>query len=136
MNKFWIILSLLLAGCASSLAAQSQAVLEGYKTVVFDDGIRAEEVRLVAQRELVRKGEVAVYDLANPQVAVSVAGLKRTEGYWFVSFNERDAGSMPYIFMVVVNKGTGEIKFAQGYAQEKHWVLEAAMLRDSLPGRR
>ncbi len=111
------------------MMAQSQSVLERYKTVVFENGISLEEAQLIAQRELIRQGEVAVYDLANPQVAVSVDDLPNARGHWFIFFDERKVGDMKYVFMVVINKKTGKVKFSQGYAEEKRWILEAAMLR-------
>lgn len=129
MQKFCVIMFLFLAGCASSMMDESQSVLDRYKTVVFEDGISLEEARLIAQRQLIRRNEAAIYDLANPQVAADVADLPHYQGHWFVFFDEREIGSIKYIFMVVINKNTGNVKFAQGYAEEKRWILEAAMLR-------
>ncbi len=97
--------------------------------VAFEDGVSLDEAKLIAQRELVRAGEVAVYDLANPRIATKVADLPRSQDHWFVFFDEREAGSLKYIFMVVVNQKTGDIKFSQGYAEDKRWILEAALLR-------
>jgi len=31
--------------------------------------------------------------------------------------------------MAVIDKKTGGVKFSQGYAEEKRWILEAALLR-------
>ncbi|GEM_PF-2981070 len=135
MEKLCVLIPLFLIGCASSMAAQSRSVLERYPTVVFDDGISLEEARLIAQRELIRHNEVAIYDLPSPQVSTEVADLPRSQNYWFVFFDEREAGSMKYVFMVIINKENGKVKFAQGYAEEKRWILEAAMLRDSVPGK-
>lgn len=129
LKKFCILVPLFLIGCASLMKTQSQSVLERYKTVVFEDGITLEEAKLIAQRELIRQNEVAIYDLANPQVVAKVADLPRSQDHWFVSFDEREAGSLKYIFMVVIHKKTGDVKFSQGYAEEKRWILEAAMLR-------
>lgn len=129
MKKCCVIMLLLLAGCASSMAAQSQSVLERYKTVVVEDGVSLEEAKLIAQKELIRAGEVAVYDLADPQVDTKAADLPRSKDHWFVSFDERQTGSIKYVFTVVVNKDAGDVKFSQGYAEDKRWILEAAMLR-------
>ena len=120
---------LFLIGCVSAMMAQSQSVLERYKTVVFEDGISLEEAKLIAQRELIREGEVAVYDLADPQVDAQVADLPRSQDHWFVFFDERETGSIKYIFMVVIHQRTGDVKFSQGYAEDKRWILEAALLR-------
>lgn len=129
MKKLCVIISLFLIGCALSLTAQIQSVLERYKTVVLDDGVSLDEAELIAQRELVRSGEAAVYDLASPRVAVNVADLPHSLGHWFIFFDEREAGSFKYIFMAVIDKKTGGVKFSQGYAEEKRWILEAALLR-------
>lgn len=129
MKRFCVIMPLLLAGCASSMAAQSQSVLERYKTVVVEDGISLEEAKLIAQRELIRRNEAAIYDLPNPQVVTDVADLPRSRDHWFVSFDERETGSIKYIFMVIIHKNTGDVRFSKGYAEEKRWILEAAMLR-------
>lgn len=129
MKKFCVMIPLLLAGCTSAMRAESQSVLTRYKTVVFDDGISLEEAKLIAQRELIRQNEAAIYDLPRPQVAADVADLPRYQDHWFVFFDERSIVNIKYIFMVVIHKKTGSIQFAQDYAEEKWWVLEAAMLR-------
>jgi len=129
LKKFCVLVPLFLIGCVSAMMAQSQSVLERYKTVVFEDGISLEEAKLIAQRELIREGEVAVYDLADPQVDAQVADLPRSQDHWFVFFDERETGSIKYIFMVVIHQRTGDVKFSQGYAEDKRWILEAALLR-------
>ena len=135
MKKFCVLMPLFLIGCASALVAESKAVLERYPTVVFDDGIALEEAKLIAQRELIRQEEAALYDLPNPQVAADMAGLPRSQDYWFLFFNERGAWTNQYGFMVVVNKKNGRIKFAREYTEDKRWVLEAELLRDNMPGK-
>lgn len=135
MKRLCGIIPLFLAGCASVMMAESQSVLSRYQTVIFDDGISLEEAKLIAQMELIRHNEAAIYNLPGAQVAVDVADLPRYQDYWFIFFNERSIVNIKYIFMVVINKKTGSIQFAQDYAEEKRWILEAAMLRDSVPGR-
>ena len=129
LKKFCVFIPLFLAGCASAIVAESKAVLERYPTVVFDDGIALEEARLIAQRELIRQDEAARYDLLNPQAAADMAGLPRYEEHWFILFNERGAWTNQYVFMVVINKKNGRIKFARDYTDDKRWILEAALLR-------
>lgn len=135
MKNFCVLIPLFLTGCASALVAESKAVLERYPTVVFEDGIALEEAKLIAQRELIRQDEAALYALPAPQVAADVAGLPRYEEYWFILFNERGAWTNQYVFMVVINKKNGRIKFARDYTDDKRWILEAALLRDNVPGR-
>ncbi len=129
MKRFFVIIPLFLAGCASALVAESKAVLERYPTVVFDDGIALEESRLIAQRELIRQDEAARYDLLNPQVAAGMADLPRYAEHWFILFNERGAWTRQYVFMVVINKKNGRITFARDYTEDKRWILEAELLR-------
>ena len=113
------------------MMAESQSVLTRYQTVVFDDGIALEEAKLIAQRELIRQNEAAIYDLPSPQVAADVADLPRYHEHWFILFKERGAWTDQYVFMVAINKKNGRIKFAQDYAEDKRWLLEAAMLREN-----
>ena len=134
--RIWIIITLFLTGCASLLISESEAVLKRYPTVVFEDGINLEEAKLIAQRELIRSNEVAIYELARPQVVDHVADLPHSENYWFIFFNERSNAAIKYIFMAVIDKKDGRVKFANDYAEEKRWILEAAMLRDTMPGKR
>ena len=129
LKKFRVFIPLFLIGCASALVAESKAVLERYPTVVFDDGIALEEARLIAQRELIRQDQAARYDLPTPQAAADMAGLPRYEEHWFILFNERGAWTNQYVFMVVINKKNGRIKFARDYTDDKRWILEAALLR-------
>ncbi len=135
MKRFCVIISLFLIGCASAMMGESKSVLERYKTVVFDDGISLDEAKLIAQRELIRQNEVAIYELANPQVAADVTDLSRYQDYWFVFFNERNIANIKYVFMAVINKKTGKVKFSQDYAEDTRWILEAAMLRGNIPGK-
>jgi hypothetical protein len=135
MKNLCVLMPLFLTGCASALLAESKAILERYPTVVFDDGISLEESKLIAQRELIRQDEAARYDLPNPQVAADMAGLPRSEEHWFLFFNERGAWTTQYVFMVVINKKNGRIIFARDHTEDKRWVLEAALLRDNVPGK-
>ena len=132
LKKSCVLMPLVLIGCASALVAESKAVLERYPTVLFDDGISVEEAKLIAQRELIRQDEAARYDLPNPQVAGDMAGLPRYEEHWFILFNERGAWTNQYVFMVVINKENGRIKFAREYTEDKRWVLEAELLRGQI----
>ena len=134
MRRFYIIIPLL-AGCASALGAESKAVLDRYPTVVFDDGIALEESKLIAQRELIRQDEAALYDLPNPQVAADMASLPRYAEHWFILFNERGAWTNQYVFVVAINKKNGRIIFARDYTEDKRWILEAALLRNIVPGK-
>ena len=132
MKKFCVFMPLFFIGCASAFVAESKAVLERYPTVVFDDGISLEESRLIAQRELIRQDEAALYDLPHPQIAADMAGLPRSQDYWFLFFNERGAWTNQYVFMVVINKKNGRIKFARNYTEDKRWILEAELLRGQI----
>ena len=88
-----------------------------------------EEAKAIAQKQIVRGNLVELYDLSNPHVEKDVTELPGHEDYWFVYFDEKNKSSIPFVFMVVINRETGKIKFADDYALDKQWILEAALLR-------
>ena len=72
---------------------------------------------------------VELYHLTKPQLELDVTELPDHQDYWFIYFEEKKPSSIPFIFMVLINKETGKIKFADDYNEEKQWILEAAILR-------
>jgi hypothetical protein len=119
---------LCLAGCVTSQKSDVQTVLDNYKTVGFEDRISLEEAKVIAQRQLIKKNIVDLYRLSDPQVDEDISALPGYEKYWFIYFDEKQPSSIPFIFMVVINKQTGDIKFADDYNEGNRWILEAALL--------
>ncbi len=129
MKKFFIIIFLMTMGCTSALVENINLVSSNYETVVFEDGITLEEAKIIAQQELINKNLVKIYDLSNPKIKKDISNLPHAKKYWFIFFKERQLSNIPYIFTAIIHKKTGRIKFADDYAQDNQWLLEAALLR-------
>jgi hypothetical protein len=120
---------LLVMGCARTTAINTQSVSNNYQQIVFDDGISLEESKVIAQKQLIRRNISDIYNLLNPQMANDVENLPNNQEYWFVFFQEIKPANIPFIFMVLVHKETGKIKFANDYNEGNQWILEAELLR-------
>jgi len=129
INKYLSLGLIFVIGCTTALTDNVDSVFDHYERIVFDDGISLEEAKVIAQKQLIKKNVVGLYDLSNPLIARDVAELPDYQDYWFVFFEEKKLGSIPFIFMVLVNKETGKIKFADDYNEGNQWILEAALLR-------
>ena len=127
MVKYFIILVLFAAGCTSSLAQSIQTVNNQYDAVVYDDGIDEEEAKTIGQRAIIKKNFVKIYDLSSPVIATNVSDLPNHEQYWFVSFKEKKVSNIEFVFMAVVHRETGRVKFADDFQEDKRWILEAAL---------
>jgi len=101
----------------------------GNKTIILEDGINLEEAKIIAQNALINKNFVRIYDLSNPLIKNKISDLPNHQNYWFIFFLERQPSSIEYIFMAIINKKTGEVKFSDDYAKGHEWILEAALLR-------
>jgi len=128
MKKYLVPILLLITGCATPFAESIQKVSSNYETVMFDDGINIEEAKIIAQNELVRENLVKFYDLPNPRIVEDVSDLPDHEKYWFISFKEIKIANIRFIFMVVINRQTGKVKFANDYQEGNRWILEAVLL--------
>ncbi len=129
MKRYIAIILLSALGCITPLSENIKTCRNSYEAVVFDDGISLEEAGIVAQNELIEQNFVQIYDLAHPQFMSDVIDLHNHEKYWFVYFKETRKSRIKYIFMVIINKHTGNIKFADDYNKDNRWVLEAALFR-------
>lgn len=130
MTKHVLFVVVLLAtGCASSSTGSIQAALDAYETVDFENGVDLSEAKIIARRELIKNNVADLYQFTKPLVDKDVEELPHHEDYWFIYFEEKRPGSIPFIFMVVVNKGNGRVKFADDYNEGNRWILEAALLR-------
>ena len=115
-------------GCASTVAQNIETVSKNYDAVTFNDGIDAEEAKVIGQRELIKRNLVKFYDIENPKIVTDVADLPNNEKYWFVSFKEKKASSIEFIFMAIINRNTGKVKFSDDFKEGKRWILEAVLL--------
>ena len=128
-RKYLCLILLLTAGCTTTMAENVRSVSDSYEAVVFDDGISLEESKTIAQKQLIKKNVVDIYDLTKPQATDDVSELPDHEDYWFIYFQEKKPSNIPFIFMTVINRQTGKIKFAEDYNEGNQWILEAALLR-------
>ncbi len=116
-------------GCATAGSENMQSVLDRYEQIVFDDGISLEESKVVAQKQLIKRNVIDLYDLLKPQIDDDVTEFPHYQDYWFVFFEEKAPSNIPFIFMILIHKETGKIKFADDYNEGNQWILEAALLR-------
>ena len=128
MKKYLSVMLLFAAGCASSSAVSIQAVAQSYETIIFNDGINVEEAKIIGQRELIKQNLVKFYDISDPKIVTNVTDLPHHEKYWFVSFKEKKVANIVYIFMAIINRDTGRVKFSDDFKEGKRWILEAALL--------
>ena len=127
-KKYLALALLIMIGCSSTLPDNLKTVSSRYETVVFNDGISLSEAKIIAQNQLVKKNYAALYDLSKPHVDEDVAEMPDYQNYWFIFFEEKQSSSIPFIFMVVIDKDTGKVKFADDYNEGNRWILEAALL--------
>ena len=120
---------LLVMGCATTVNEDIQLALDGYEKIVFDDGISQEESKIIAQKKLIKENVVDIYNFSSPQIARDVTEFPNHQDYWFIFFEEKKLSSIPFIFMILVDKETGKIKFSDDYNEGNQWILEAALLR-------
>ena len=129
MKKYLILILLFSAGCGTSLQQKVKTVMDKYEKVNFEDGIDLQDAETIAQRALAKQHLADRYDIEKPQVVRDVAELPNQEQYWFFAFKESGFSSIEYVFMVVVEKATGKVKFANDIQEDKRWILEAALLQ-------
>ena len=128
MKKYLSLMLICVIGCASASAKNIAMVSKNYDTVNFEDGINAEEAKIIGQREMIKENLVKFYDILNPKIVTDVADLPNNEKYWFVSFREKKVANIEFIFMAIINRETGKVKFSDDYKEGKRWILEAVLL--------
>ena len=128
MNKYLSVILLFSVGCASSTTASIQAVAQSYETIIYNDGINAEEAKIIGQRELIKQNLVKFYNISDPKIVTNVTDLPHHEKYWFVSFKEKKIANIEFIFMAIINRDSGRVKFSDDFKEGKRWILEAALL--------
>ena len=128
MKKYVSLMLVLMIGCASASAKNIELVSKNYDAVIFDDGIDAQEAKVIGQRELIKQNLVKFYDILNPKVVTDVADLPNNEKYWFISFKEIKIANIEFIFMAIIDRNTGKVKFSDDFKEDKRWILEAVLL--------
>jgi len=128
MKKYMGLILLFAVGCASISAKNIEMISKNYDTIIFNDGINVEEAKIIGQRELIKQNLVKFYDISNPKIVTDVTDLPNHGKYWFVSFKERKAAHIEFIFMAIIHRDTGRVKFSDDFKEEKRWILEAVLL--------
>jgi len=128
MKKYLSFMLVFVIGCASASAKSIEIVSKNYDAVTFNDGIDAQEAKVIGQRELIKQNLVKFYDIDNPKIVTDVTDLPNNEKYWFVSFREKKVANIVFIFMAIINRDTGKVKFSDDFKEEKRWILEAVLL--------
>lgn len=128
MKKYLSLILVLMIGCASASAKNIELVSRNYDAVIFDDGIDAQEAKIIGQRELIKQNLVKFYDILNPKIVTDVADLPNNEKYWFISFKEIKIANIEFIFMAIIDRNTGKVKFSDDFKEDKRWILEAVLL--------
>jgi len=118
----------MLTGCATPHAELVKSITNQYEAIEFHDGVSLAEAKVIAQRMLVRENLVKLYDLANPKNFKDTDELPYNEQYWFIFFKEKKVANIEFVFMTIIDKQTGKVKFANDYKEGKDWILEAALL--------
>jgi hypothetical protein len=129
MKKYLAFMLLLTVGCATSVQQKVKTVMEKYEKVNFEDGIDLKDAEIIAQRALAKQNLADRYDIEKPQVVRDIAELPNHEKHWLISFKESGFSSIEYVFMTVIDKGTGKVKFADDIQEDKMWILEAELLK-------
>ena len=115
----------LLGGCTTT--KPDMAILEQYRKTTITLPIIEEQAKLIAQKELVDIALHRQYTLTEPTIMKDFEGVGRQELFWFVAFNEISRSTIPTVYMIVIEKSTGKIKFSKSYVLGKEWILEAAL---------
>ena len=119
-NGLVIISLFMLAGCATS-----EAIYKNYEALVnTQDGVNAEEAKIIAQHVLISSDEKRNYRVTAPDIE-TIDQAKSYPEYWFIIFGHNwfspisnDPTAKTYTelrevqFLVVIDKANGDIKFA------------------------
>lgn len=134
-NIALFIVLLAVAGCSSA-----QAIYDNYAKIVnVSDGVNEEEAKIMAQKQIIGTQEQRDYRVTAPDIKNTPQAQKYPE-YWFIVFGHNwfspvstDPLAKTYTelretqYLVVINKKTGEIKFAGEWypkrANDFDWVF-------------
>jgi len=116
-----------LTACVTTKKAD--LIEENFKTVVYEDGITADEAIIVAKKIAREKTHPQSYNLEEPLVLTEFENVPHHQDYWFVGFHEMPKGMFPVVFLVSLHKQTGKVVFSRSYNMENEWVLQATFLK-------
>ena len=109
----WIFLSLVvqssILGCTTI-----GGVNKAFEAVNFSDGINQAEAQVIAQEKLVAYKDRRNYVVKSPEV-IDNAIVRQYPEYWFVSFEANKFDLSFWNYLVVINKETGAVLFADSY---------------------
>ncbi len=131
-----LITILILSGCAST-----DAIYRNYdKLVNIQDGVDAQEAKIMAQKDLIGMQQKRDYRVTAPDLKTTPEALQYPD-YWFVVFGHNwlspmstDPLAKTYTqlreaqYVVVIDKKTGEIKFSGEWYPKRQdnfeWVFD------------
>ena len=125
---FFFCLCLAVAGCAT--VSVKDQVLKDYEELTVltpSSEITPQQAKLIAQKKLIDSFLYQNFQLAKPKIVDGPSHIPSAGRYWYVQFDESSKDSIPYIFMVVVEKHGGTVCFADDYPADKEWILESAV---------
>ena len=117
----------ILFGC--STPSVKDKVLSDYDALVLSplSQITGEQARLIAQKELVGRYLDHEFDLESPKLVQGPEGVPGLDKYWYVKFDEIKRTIDRYIFIVIIEKTGGRVRFCDDYPEDKEWILESAV---------
>lgn len=142
MKQLLCVLGLVvLVGCAST-----EAIYKNYATMVnVQDGVSIQEAKIMAQKSIIGTQEKRDYRVTAPDIKTTMEAQKYPD-YWFVVFGHNwlspistDPMAKTYtelketVYLVVINKMTGEIKFNGQWNQKRadnfDWIFDPESFR-------
>ncbi len=104
------LVSLFVVGCSSIVSFKKKYSEE----IDFSNGINATEAVLIAKKQLISTDVRRKYILKSAKVLYGYYE-RRYKQYWFVRFDARSFDESFWSYLVVIDKATGDIRFAGEY---------------------
>ena len=102
-----IMVVMLLTGCATA-----KSVDKNYSLINYKDGISITEAKLIAKKSLLESKSLGAYQFMAPKVFDRWESY-RHQNYWFVLFSPKAYQLKPSHYLVVVEKKSGKIQYAE-----------------------
>ena len=93
----------LLSGCATT-----NSIKVNYEKINYSDGINKEEAVLIAKNHLLSTKYKYDYQIISPLV-LNNKSTRQYPDFWCIRFHPKKLHLMPYYYLVMINKKTGEI---------------------------